>query len=95
MMMERILLQTIKFDLQVDHPYQYLIKFGNGLKGMLMSFEFCLMINVNWLRCWISNQLQCKHSLINALSFYKMFLLSLTTCTCLEHFFDVINIPNL
>jgi len=32
-MMERILLQTIKFDLQVDHPYQYLIKFGKGLKG--------------------------------------------------------------
>ena len=36
MMMERILLQTIKFDLQVDHPYQYLIKFGKGLKGRLL-----------------------------------------------------------
>lgn len=36
MMMERILLQTIKFDLQVDHPYQYLIKFGKGLKGKLL-----------------------------------------------------------
>eukprot|EP00795_Rhopilema_esculentum_P003210 gene3210-1525_t len=33
MMLERILLQTIKFDLQVDHPYQYLIKYGKDLKG--------------------------------------------------------------
>eukprot|EP00794_Sanderia_malayensis_P020414 gene20414-22427_t len=33
MMLERILLQTIKFDLQVDHPYQYLIQYGKDLKG--------------------------------------------------------------
>ena len=31
---ERILLQTIKFDLQVDHPYPYILKFGKQLKGM-------------------------------------------------------------
>lgn len=30
---ERILLQTIKFDLQLEHPYSYLLKFAKGLKG--------------------------------------------------------------
>ncbi len=30
---ERILLQTIKFDLQVQHPYSYLLKFAKSLKG--------------------------------------------------------------
>lgn len=31
---ERILLQTIKFDLQVQHPYSYLLKFAKSLKGV-------------------------------------------------------------
>ena len=30
---ERILLQTINFDLQVQHPYSYLLKFAKSLKG--------------------------------------------------------------
>ena len=30
---ERILLQTIKFDLQVEHPYSYLLKFAKQLLG--------------------------------------------------------------
>lgn len=30
---EKILLQTIKFDLQVDHPYGYLLKYAKTLKG--------------------------------------------------------------
>ena len=30
---ERILLQTIKFDLQVEHPYSYLLKIAKSLKG--------------------------------------------------------------
>ena len=30
---ERILLQTIKFDLQLEHPYSYLLKFAKGLRG--------------------------------------------------------------
>jgi len=34
MVLERILLQTIKFDLQVDHPYQFLLKYAKCLKGM-------------------------------------------------------------
>ena len=32
MTLERILLQTIKFDLQVEHPYQYLLKYAKMLK---------------------------------------------------------------
>uniref|UniRef100_A0A6M2DMG6 Cyclin-K n=1 Tax=Xenopsylla cheopis TaxID=163159 RepID=A0A6M2DMG6_XENCH len=31
--LERILLQTIKFDLQVDHPYTYLLRYAKCLKG--------------------------------------------------------------
>lgn len=33
MTLERILLQTIKFDLQVDHPYSFLLKYAKSLKG--------------------------------------------------------------
>ncbi|XP_071439629.1 cyclin-K isoform X2 [Hetaerina americana] len=33
MTLERILLQTIKFDLQVEHPYNYLLKYAKCLKG--------------------------------------------------------------
>lgn len=33
MTLERILLQTIRFDLQVEHPYGYLIKYAKALKG--------------------------------------------------------------
>ncbi|XP_050530820.1 cyclin-K-like [Daktulosphaira vitifoliae] len=33
MVLERIILQTIKFDLQVDHPYQFLLKYAKCLKG--------------------------------------------------------------
>ncbi|XP_050438317.1 cyclin-K isoform X2 [Adelges cooleyi] len=33
MVLERILLQTIKFDLQVDHPYKFLLKYAKCLKG--------------------------------------------------------------
>ena len=35
MTLERILLQTIKFDLQVEHPYALLVKFAKGIKGKL------------------------------------------------------------
>jgi hypothetical protein len=39
MTLERILLQTIRFDLQVEHPYGYLIKYAKSLKGK-QSFIF-------------------------------------------------------
>lgn len=35
MTLERILLQTIKFDLQVDHPYACLLKFAKQVKSKL------------------------------------------------------------
>lgn len=34
MTLERILLQTIKFDLQVEHPYAFLLKFSKSIKGL-------------------------------------------------------------
>lgn len=40
MIIERILLQTIKFDLQLSHPYQYLIKFGKLLQGKFRSIGY-------------------------------------------------------
>lgn len=33
MTLERILLQTIKFDLQIEHPYGFLLKYAKCLKG--------------------------------------------------------------
>lgn len=36
MTLERILLQTIKFDLQVEHPYGFLLKYAKSLKGNLV-----------------------------------------------------------
>ncbi|BHF80461.1 hypothetical protein SprV_0702358900 [Sparganum proliferum] len=33
MMYERVLLKTIKFDLQVSHPYKYLLQFTKRIKG--------------------------------------------------------------
>ena len=35
MTMERILLQTIKFDLMIEHPYSNLLKFAKVLKGKI------------------------------------------------------------
>lgn len=40
MTLERILLQTIKFDLQAEHPYAYLLKFAKLIKGKLVIAEF-------------------------------------------------------
>ena len=37
MVYERILLQTIKFDLQVDHPYTYLLRYAKTLNGEQLS----------------------------------------------------------
>ena len=35
LVLERILLQSIKFDLQVDHPYAFLLKYAKSLKGTM------------------------------------------------------------
>ena len=39
MILERVLLQTIKFDLQVEHPYDSIIRFAKSLKGKPFSFK--------------------------------------------------------
>ena len=41
MIYERVLLQTIKFDLQVEHPYSILLKIGKLLKGRIIVL--CLL----------------------------------------------------
>jgi len=40
MTLERILLQTIKFDLMVEHPYAYLLRFAKLVKGNLPQTVF-------------------------------------------------------
>lgn len=46
MTLERILLQTIKFDLQVEHPYQYLLKYAKCLKGDKSKLQ--KMVQMAW-----------------------------------------------
>ena len=40
---ERILLQTVKFDLQLEHPYSYLLKFAKELKGKIKRY-MCMYV---------------------------------------------------
>jgi len=46
MTLERILLQTIRFDLQVEHPYGYLIKYAKSLKGEKSKLQ--KMVQMAW-----------------------------------------------
>ena len=46
MVLERVLLQTIKFDLQVDHPYESIIKFAKSLKGDQNKLQ--KMVQMSW-----------------------------------------------
>nr|CAG4650312.1 EOG090X09KD [Sida crystallina] len=46
MTLERILLQTIRFDLQVEHPYSYLIKYAKSLKGDKSKLQ--KMVQMAW-----------------------------------------------
>ncbi|KAM3960063.1 LOW QUALITY PROTEIN: cyclin-K [Aphomia sociella] len=46
MTLERILLQTIKFDLQVEHPYGYLLKYAKCLKGDKSKLQ--KMVQMAW-----------------------------------------------
>ncbi|VEN43050.1 unnamed protein product [Callosobruchus maculatus] len=49
MTLERILLQTIKFDLQVEHPYQYLLKYAKCLKGdKFFQTKLQKMVQMAW-----------------------------------------------
>lgn len=46
MTLERILLQTIKFDLQVEHPYSYLLRYAKCLKGDKTKLQ--KMVQMAW-----------------------------------------------
>ncbi len=46
MVLERVLLQTIKFDLQVDQPYDSIIKFAKSLKGEKAKLN--KMVQMSW-----------------------------------------------
>nr|CAG4644121.1 EOG090X09KD [Lepidurus arcticus] len=46
MTMERILLQTIQFDLQVEHPYRYLILYAKCLRGDKVKLQ--KMVQMAW-----------------------------------------------
>ncbi|XP_050088926.1 cyclin-K [Anopheles aquasalis] len=46
MTLERILLQTIKFDLQVEHPYSFLVKYAKCLNGD--SAKLQKMVQMAW-----------------------------------------------
>jgi len=46
MTLERVLLQTIKFDLQVDHPYSALLKYAKCLKGDKPKLQ--KMVQMSW-----------------------------------------------
>lgn len=46
MTLERILLQTIKFDLQVEHPYSFLLKYAKCLKGDKTKLQ--KMVQMAW-----------------------------------------------
>lgn len=46
MTLERVLLQTIRFDLQVDHPYKYLLRYAKCLKGDKAKLQN--MIQMAW-----------------------------------------------
>ena len=46
MVLERVLLQTIKFDLQVEHPYESIIKFAKSLKGDQNKLQ--KMVQMSW-----------------------------------------------
>ena len=46
MTLERVLLQTIKFDLQVDHPYSSILKYAKCLKGDKPKLH--KMVQMSW-----------------------------------------------
>ena len=46
MVLERVLLQTIKFDLQVDHPYNSILLYAKSLKGDRNKLN--KMVQMSW-----------------------------------------------
>lgn len=48
MTLERILLQTIKFDLQIEHPYSFLLKYAKCLKGKDVTITYLYIFYVSF-----------------------------------------------
>lgn len=46
MTLERILLKTIKFDLQVDHPYKFILKYAKTFLGDKAKIE--KIVQMSW-----------------------------------------------
>ncbi len=63
---ERILLQTIKFDLQVQHPYSHLLKFAKSLKGRFKSREgdIAMLLSFTFSSCGITGDRQKLEKLV-------------------------------
>ncbi|EDO48578.1 predicted protein, partial [Nematostella vectensis] len=61
MIYERILLQTIKFDLQVEHPYPCLLKLGKGLKGDRAKLNKLVQMAWTFINDSLSTTLCLKH----------------------------------
>ena len=78
--MERILLQTIKFDLMVEHPYAYLMKFAKLIKGTSLIVDK-LLSNMSNLVFNVSNKIFFYYIdfLFKSLSLHSAFYLSCVT----------------
>ena len=46
MVLERVLLQTIKFDLQVEHPYNSILSYAKSFKGDQQKLN--KMVQMSW-----------------------------------------------
>lgn len=64
MTLERILLQTIKFDLQVEHPYGYLLKYAKCLKGDKAKLQ--KMVQMAWTFVNDRSVLELDHNLYSS-----------------------------
>ena len=69
MVLERILLQTIKFDLQVDHPYQFLLRYAKQLKG---KSTHSTHTHTHTVRTLTHARIECGHSRTRHLCVYCM-----------------------
>lgn len=74
MVLERILLQTIKFDLQVEHPYQFLLKYAKQLKGKTLQGEQVMPV-INFQKLMYINS--------SRIFYFKLFFLILFLTTFL------------
>lgn len=82
--LERILLQTIHFDLQVDHPYGYLLKYAKSLKGDKDKLQ--KMVQMAWTFINDRYRYYCSYWMQTNMISFDIFFPSLSLCTtiCLQ-----------